>query len=329
MVREFMAYVFGSDAGFEVAGVAEDGAKAVSAVHRLRPDVVLMDVHMPNMDGLEATRRIMREAPVPIVIVSGTVEDQVAGTFAALEAGALAFVPRPAGINHVSHQREVSALLRTVRLMSEVKVVRRRGDAATVPVPGSPLVVAVGASTGGPVSVQMLVQALPRDFALPVLVVQHIAEGFLPGFVDWLGRSAPLAIRLAADGEALQPGTVYVAPDGAHLGVERPGRIRLSGAPPDNGLRPSVAHLFRSVLAAYRERAAAVLLSGMGRDGAAELLELRSLGAQTFVQNRETSVVYGMPGAAIELDAALHVMHPGEIAAALARLAAQSDRGAL
>jgi two-component system chemotaxis response regulator CheB len=332
VVREFMVHVLGSDPGIEVVGTVNDGSEALAAVIRLEPDVVTMDVHMPKMDGLEATRRVMQEAPVPIVIVSGTVDDQVASTFAALEAGALAFLSRPAGLGDSRYRREVDELVRTVKLMSEVKVVRRRPARGT---PGQPAVsvpartpvrvVAIGASTGGPLAIQALLQALPKDFPVPVLIVQHIAEGFLDGFVHWLNRSSGPLVRLAAHAERSLPGHVYIAPDGYHMGVDRGLNIVLSDAPPDQGLRPSVAHLLRSVREACGKSAAAVLLSGMGKDGAKELLELRLAGAHTFAQDEASSVVYGMPGAALRLDAARYVMAPAEMAAVLTAIAAQAD----
>ncbi len=330
VVRDFMIHIFNSDPAFQVVGTASDGMEALPAVRELRPDVVTMDVHMPNMNGLEATRRIMREAPLPIVIVSGTVTDQIAATFGALEAGALAFVPRPAGIGNARHAREAGDLLRTVRLMSEIRVVRRHDGGSAAPraaiAAGSRLqVVAIGASTGGPLAIQTLLQRLPPEFPVPVLIVQHIVEGFVEGFVDWLNRSAALKARLAVDGEAALPGCAYVAPDGSHMGIDARGRIRLSDLPPDGGLRPSVAHLLRSVRTVYGNAAAAVLLSGMGRDGASELLQLRRCGAHTFVQDQASAVVYGMPGVALQLDAARHVMSPAEIAAELAALARDGE----
>lgn len=326
VVRAFMLHVLQRQPGLDVLESASDGAQAVEAVQRLHPDVVVMDVHMPVMDGFEATRRIMQDNPVPIVIVSGAVEDIVAARFKALEAGALAFLPRPRGIGHPCHIREVAELARTVLLMSEVKVVRRR---MRMPVPYMhtaasafvPLqVVAIGASTGGPPAIQALLQELPADFSAPVLIVQHIAEGFLEGFVAWIGRTSVLPVHLAVDAELALPGHIYVAPDRRHMGVAAGGRIALTDGPHDGGLRPSVTHLMRSLPRVYRSGVAAVLLSGMGRDGTAELLMLRRGGARTFVQDRASSVVYGMPGVALGLDAAQHVMAPADIGRELAAI---------
>lgn len=331
VVRQFLAQVFETQPGFELAGAVSDGDEALAAVERLRPDIVTMDVHMARMNGLEATRRIMRQAPLPIVIISGVVEDQVGATFEALEAGALAFMRRPAGIGSAGHERDVAELVRTVRLMSEVRVVRRRSSNGAPMIADAPRwrplrAVAIGASTGGPPAIQLLLAALPRDFPAPILIVQHIAEGFLDGFVGWLNRLPGIAVQLGVDGELPLPGHAYIAPDGRHMGIGRDGRIRLSDAPPEHGLRPSVAHLLRAVLEVYRDAAAAVLLSGMGSDGAEELLALKRCGAQTFVQDRASAVVYGMPGEAIRLDAARFVMPPEEIGAMLASIAQRGHR---
>lgn len=331
VAREFLVHAIRSDGRFALAGTAADGEEALDAVRRLRPDVVVMDIHMPRLDGLEATRRIMRENPVPVVVVSGTMKDQVAATFSALDAGAVAFLPRPNGSEHAAHAREVAELLNTLALMSEVKVVRRRAPRRVAPpLPAPPprglRVVAIGASTGGPPALLELLRALGPDFPAPILIVQHMAEGFLAGFAEWLARASGVPVHLGVHGEMPLPGHAYVAPDGRQMGVDGKGCIALTSAPPENGMRPAVDHLLRSVRAAFGPQAAAVLLTGMGRDGAGEMLGLKQCGAQTFVQDRETSIVYGMPGAAIELDAARHVLAPPEIGAALRRLAAEGTQ---
>ena len=282
----------------------------------------------------------MESDPVPIVIVSGSTDPkEVATTFRAMAAGALAVLRRPAGLGHPEHEATVRELVQTVKLMSEIKVVRRwpRTRRQTPP-PSSPVprpaelapaqarlrAVAIGASTGGPPVLQSLLAALPRDFPAPILIVQHMAAGFIQGFVDWLGQSSKMRVHLATDGEYLLPGHVYVAPDDVQMKVARGDRIVLAGDPPDNGLRPSVAALFRSLAAVYGGEAVACLLTGMGRDGAEELGLLRSKGATTFAQDKESSVVHGMPGEAIRLDAASFVLPPEKIAAALISLTNKS-----
>jgi two-component system chemotaxis response regulator CheB len=290
-----------------------------------------MDIHMPRMNGFDATRKIMRTHPTPIVIVSGsTAATEVATTFEAIEAGALAVVRRPTGIGHPDHEAMARELLQTVKLMSEVRVVKRwavnhrkkEGAAAPPrlairPAPTEIKLVAVGASTGGPVVVQGILDALPKNFPVPVLIVQHIAAGFIEGFAEWLGQTSNLPVYIAAHGVRPFPGHAYLAPEDFHMGVDSAGRIALSKSEPENGLRPAVSHLFRSVANVFGQNAIGVLLTGMGRDGAEELRLLKDRDAVTIAQDKESSVVHGMPGEAISLGAATQVLPADKIAAAL------------
>lgn len=182
-------------------------------------------------------------------------------------------------------------------------------------------VVAIGASTGGPLVLQTLLSRLPKDFPIPVLIVQHLASGFVQGFAEWLTQSTGFPVRVAAADEYPLPGHAYVAPDGVHMRVGTGRRIVLSQDVPKNGLRPSVSPLFQSVAHVFSCYAAGVLLTGMGKDGAEELRLLRDTGAVTMVQDKDSAVVYGMPGEAIKLDAATYVLPPERIAARLAWLA--------
>jgi two-component system, chemotaxis family, protein-glutamate methylesterase/glutaminase len=295
-----------------------------------------MDIHMPKLDGFEATRRIMESHPTPIVSVSGSWDRrEVAMTFHAIEAGALAAIPRPLGVGHPRHADSAAGLISTVKLMSELKVVRRWGRSSRAQaVPRQPraegtglerapdriTLVAVGASTGGPVVLQTILSSLPGDFPVPVLIVQHIAAGFTEGFVDWLTGTSNLPVCVAAEGEVALPGKAYVAPDGVHMKVNVGGTIALTQDEPENGLRPSVSCLFRSVANVYGRDAVGVLLTGMGKGGAAELKRMKDAGAVTIAQDEESSVVHGMPGEAIQLGAATYVLSPERIAAALTNL---------
>lgn len=330
VVRAFLVHVLGADPEIRIVGTAASGEEAIEAAGRLRPDVITMDIHMPRMNGLEATRRIMETDPRPIVIVSGSHDPgEVATTFEAIEAGALAVMPRPEGIGHEDHERTARALVRTVKAMAEVRVVRRwprrDGEAnrkrasATAPV-APPGIVAIGASTGGPPALHAILASLPEDFPAAIVVVQHMAPGFVSGFADWLAQLCALPVRLAGHGEVIEPGHVYIAPDGFQTAVAEGRRFLLTRCNGDNGLCPSVSHLFRSVADVFGGNAIAVLLSGMGRDGAQELRELKERGAATFAQDKGSSVVHGMPGEAIRLDAAKYVLPPEEIAPVLVNL---------
>jgi two-component system, chemotaxis family, protein-glutamate methylesterase/glutaminase len=333
VAQEFLVYMLTSDPSIQVVGVAHNGAEAVDAVKEKRPDVITMDIHMPVMDGFEATRRIMETVPTPIVIVSGsTGAGEVSGTFRAIEAGALAVVRRPPGINHKEFETGSRELIQTVKLMSEVKVVRRftrasKAYVAVRPPVSMPLqrttkiqAVAIGASTGGPPVLKDILSSLPQSFPVPVLIVQHIAQGFVKGFTEWLSGASRFPVSVASHGERMAPGHGYVAPDGFHMGLENGPAIALSDHAPENHVRPSVSYLFRSVAQVLGPAAVGVLLTGMGRDGAEELKAMKDKGAVTIAQDEESSVVHGMPGEAIKLGAAMYVLPPEGITAMLVEL---------
>jgi two-component system chemotaxis response regulator CheB len=341
VAREFLISILASDPDIEVAGTARDGQEALEAVERIKPDILTMDIHMPRLNGLDATRRIMETCPTPIVIVTGrSPGEEMVTTFHALEAGALAILPRPKGVGHPEHEATARELVRTVKLMSEVKVVRRwprsRTEGATSAsrtVSGKPAadirVIAIGASTGGPIALQRILSKLGRDFPLPVLIVQHITPGFVEGLADWLARSTGFPTHIAAQGDLMLPGHAYLAPDGVHMGVRREGRVILSNDEPENHLRPAVSYLFRSVAEVYGLRAVGVLLTGMGKDGAEELKVMKERSCVTMAQDKESCIVFGMPGEAVKLDAATYVLSPEKIAEALRNLVARRQETVL
>jgi two-component system chemotaxis response regulator CheB len=328
VTREYLGYVLDEDPGLTVVGVATNGREAVELAERLRPDVIVMDVHMPVLDGYDATREIMQRAPTPIVMATASSSrEETRGAFSALEAGALVLLDKPPGPFDPDHRQAVQELIRTVKLMAEVKVVRHwapravNGTArAAASVTTAARIVAIGASTGGPQVLAAVLGGLPRPLEVPVVLVQHISEGFIGGFAEWLGSRTAMDVVLAVPGSALRRGTVHVAGGDGHLEVTSDGRLARTGGPPVNGFRPSITCLFDSVAAAYGRAAVGVLLTGMGRDGADGLRRMREAGARTIAQDEATSVVYGLPGEAVRLDAATDVLAPDAIAQALAAL---------
>ena len=305
-VRELLVTILDGEPDFHVVGQARDGIEAVAMAVRLLPDIVTMDVRMPRCDGLEATKEIMARAPVPILIVSSGVSDQeVHFSLDATRAGALMVMAPPGDPHAAGFEARRDQLVSMVRAMASVKVVRRwpaqaappRAPAVTprIVAEHSTGIVAITASTGGPAALQRVLMDLPRDFPAPILIVQHIARGFMPGLCGWLKGRCDLRVRIASDGEMLEPRTVYLAPDDFHLGVRGTDRVLLSAAPPIGGFRPSATFMFESVAQSHGARVVAVVLTGMGRDGVAGLGAVRAAGGLVLTQDEASSVVYGMP----------------------------------
>lgn len=323
VARQLLRHILETDPSIKVIGEASSGEEAIESVNSLRPDVITMDINMSGMDGHEATSRIMETNPVPIVIVSANYNrDQVEQSFRAMEAGALAIVEKPPGIGSDGYARAAEELIRTVKLMSEVRVVKRWGKTRRLPLAPkektneearSIKAVLIGASTGGPPVLQTVLSGFKADFPAPILVVQHISKGFIEGMLEWLGAVISLPVSLAREGARALPGHVYFAPDDFHMGVDSSGRLFLSTAAPENGIRPSVSFLFRSALESFGKELVSVLLTGMGKDGAEEMKRIRDTGGITIIQDRESSVVYGMPGEAARIGGAAFVLPPERI----------------
>lgn len=318
--RKMLVHIVNSADDLKVIGEATNGREAVAATRRLRPDVILMDVNMPDMDGLEATRNIMVETPTPIVIVSGSIagrETEVA--FQAIKQGALTVLNKPVGFGDPEFDAQVRKLLSTVRAMATVRVIHHRQPAArptqeTQPKPPvvkatsgqKPEVIVIGSSTGGPAALAEILQRLPADFPLPVLIVQHIASDFIPSLTQWLDSVTPLHVQVAGPHDIPHPGRVYIAPGSLHLRVNVQQRFVLNAHPQTPHI-PSVDVMFESIAKSYGARAIGVLLTGMGADGAHGLKLMRDAGAITIAQDEASCVVFGMPKEAIAQGAVQHV----------------------
>lgn len=334
---ELLTRMLERDSLLSVVGAASDGAQVVSMTRRLRPSLILMDSQMLRLDGLDATRRIMTEIPTAIVIASDGIEGERHDTeMSALKAGALTIVRGPKSWQEMQFAESSQEVISTVKAMAPIKLVRRWPDRpswqvnrACTPAPcrasgiGAvrPRFVAIAASTGGPGALQEILGVMPRDFPLPILVVQHIAGGFTNSLVRWLASACSLRVKIAEDGEAVVAGTVYLAPDNCHLGISSASQVRLSEAPPIGGFRPSATYLFERVAEAAGAACVCVMLTGMGEDGVAGLAAVRRAGGLIIAQDEASSVVFGMPGSTIAAGLTDAVLPLPEICTELVRLA--------
>lgn len=304
--RHLLVALCERDPQITVVGEASDGEQAVRMTQRLRPSLVLMDVHMPILNGLEATKSIMRDTPTPIIMVTaGTTSSDVEAGLSAIRFGALTVVPKPVGPGSPGHRQSAERLTSMVKAMAEVKVIRRRIGPASAATNGQARdlgvrVLAVAASTGGPPALCRFLQHLPPDLPIPVVVVQHLVTGFLPGLIDWMRAEVPFHVTEALPDQVLEPGTVYLAPDDQHLEVTPHLRARLTGAPAVAGFRPSASVLFGSIADSLGPDGIAVVLTGMGQDGLDGARRMHAAGGRVLAQDEETCAVYGMPRVVIE-----------------------------
>ncbi|ABZ84584.1 chemotaxis response regulator protein-glutamate methylesterase, cheb [Heliomicrobium modesticaldum Ice1] len=309
----------------EVAATATDGRQALSLIPMVDPDVVCTDLHMPEMDGLELTRRLMEAFPKPIMVMSA-VDGNAERTFQVLQAGALEFVDKPAGLAEKELNDKAKEIIDKISVLAGVKVFRRRNRQSQLPSlagQGQPItvpaVIGIGASTGGPTAFAEILREV-ISVPVPIVAVQHMAAGFMNAFVHHLNGFSRIEAKLAENGEKMRPGRIYFAPEDYHLEVERGGCLRLTRAAPLEGHRPSVGVLLDSLARQYGADSWGILLTGMGKDGAAALKAIRDAGGYTIAQDEASCVVYGMPGEAEKIGAACRFMTPRRIGQLLACL---------
>lgn len=344
VVRQQLQYVIQSDPGLCVVGEAMNGQDAIQMAKKLRPDVITMDIHMPQMDGMEAIRHIMAECPTPIVVLTNAnleKEQEIASR--ATKLGAVSVLNTPGRITGSNFQDLASKMVDNIKNMSQVKVISRpmRNSMESQPTAANqsndtPVsiscsgqnikLVAIGSSTGGPAALNTILSKLPGDLETPILIVQHISFGFVEGLASWLDGASRLTVKVAENGERIQPGVVYLAPDENHMTVDQFGRIHYVQTEPVKGHRPAATVLFNSVAAAFGASALGVILTGMGCDGALGLKALRDTGATTIAQDESSCVVFGMPKEAIALGAAKHIVPLDKIAWTIQSLCASSKR---
>jgi two-component system, chemotaxis family, protein-glutamate methylesterase/glutaminase len=325
-VRLLLKKILEMNSEIVVSGMATSGEEALEFLKKKSSDVdvITMDIILPGIDGFETTKKIMASTPKPIVVVSGTYKNgETEKSFKAIEAGAVTIIEKPVVMTHPAYPRIKDNLINTVKLMSEVKVVthfnkressKKKNDWKQPRTSSDNVeLMIIGASTGGPPVIRTVLREIIKKIDFPILVVQHISIGFGEGFAQWLSEETGFSVHVPLEGERCLPGHVYIAPDDYHMGIDEKGCIALSKSIQENRQRPSVSYLFRSALHYCPKNTLALLLTGMGNDGAAELKQLKEAGAITIAQNESSSVVFGMPGEAVKLDAAKYVLPPQDI----------------
>ncbi|NJD91868.1 MAG: chemotaxis-specific protein-glutamate methyltransferase CheB [Geobacter sp.] len=314
LVRAVLRDTLDASGDITVVGEATNGVEAASLTELLKPDIIIMDIMMPVMGGLEATELIMSRFPTPILILSSTVDERdVKLAFSAIKKGALDVMGKPAAAVSAVNPEFVVKLLDKVRMLSRIRVIhhiqRTRGpEPIAVPRPAANRsILAIGASTGGPKAVMSIIKTLPKDFKSAVFIVQHISSGFAKGFAHWLDLESAINVRLAETGDKPVCGTALVAPTDCQMLFEN-GAVKIVDAPAVNSCRPSIDVFFSSLAAEKGDESVGVLLTGMGKDGAQGLAHLRDQGALTIAQDEKSCAVFGMPKAAIALNAAERIL---------------------
>lgn len=320
-VRTLLCHIIDHDKRLALAAVCASAEEALESIETVAPDVISMDIRLPGIDGIEATRRIMTDHPTPIVVVADSVHDASLGiAMNALKAGALSVVEKPAGLGAESYASVAGAIATQLYIMSQVPVIRQRSiglsaravrtkrTGETDLARGLPRVIGIAASTGGPPALAAVLGALPISFPIPLLVVQHMGASFMEGFAHWLGGQTKLKVEIARHGQAPQAGVAYVAPGDRHLTLDAQGLMRISAEAPIASQRPAATLLFQSLAKNVGAKAGGVILTGMGEDGARGLLEMKNAGAYTIAEDASTAVVHGMPGVAAKIGAARAIL---------------------
>jgi two-component system chemotaxis response regulator CheB len=348
LMRRLLCDIIERAPDLRVVGTARDGVEAVDLAVDLRPDVIVLDVQMPRLDGLAALDQIMAGCPTPVVMVSGVLDARQA--LQALDRGAVEVVAKPSGPISIDVYKVATELVGKIRLASQVPVthIDRPGgadfpvcpDVAPQPAPARfkhgrldlRRVIVVAASTGGPQAIEAIIPALPGDLAAAVIIVQHMPVGFTRCFAERLNQRSGLHVREARSGDVIAPGRAYIAPAGHHLLVSQRrtdlATLRLDQSPPLGGLRPAADVTMRSAAVAFGPATIGLVLTGMGTDGADGLRWIKACGGQTLAQDQTSSVVYGMPWAAVEAGVVDRVLSLTDIATELVKLVSRDGQSA-
>lgn len=325
LAQEMIAAILSTDPEISIVGKAADGMDAVQKVRELKPDIVTMDIEMPVMDGLEAIEKIMALNAVPILVV--TTRSDAKTAYAAISKGALDLIPKPDIDIEGAHE-----FISRVKLLSKIKVIthikgnlsdKKKPLPAAAALDRKPLsrrVVAIAASTGGPDALSVILSNLPAKFPCPVVVAQHMSDGFVSGMVEWLKTLCKVNLKVASEGDTLSEATVYVAPPEMHMQVTKSGRVVLLSRAPKDIYRPSCDVLLSSVADSYGAKSIGIILTGMGSDGVVGMKKIKEAGGVTIAQDEKTSIVFGMPKLAIESRSIDKVLAVGEISGEIIKI---------
>lgn len=333
-MRKMVSEILARDPGLCIAGQARDGADALAKLVTLQPDVITLDVEMPVLDGFGTLAEIMKRRPTPVLMLSSLTQAGADATLRCLELGAVDVVGKPSGSISLDIEKVAAELIGKVKAAASANLTRRkiapRQEAPLAAPPKMPSgheklsgrhekfsVLAIGASTGGPRALQTLIPALPADLGLPIVIVQHMPPGFTASLARRLEQTSPFTAKEAANGDKLHPGQILVAPGGHHLEFDAGGIARLTAEPPIHGVRPAVDITFASLAQIYGVHLLAVLLTGMGKDGARGLKLIHDKGGRTLAEDESTCIVYGMPKAAFDLGGVGSLLPLPEIAPAI------------
>ena len=337
LMRQFISDILRSDPRIEVAGTARDGRDALAQIHNLKPDVVTMDVEMPNMSGLQALDEIMKTNPLPVIMVSSMTQEGAETTLKALSLGCVDFIGKPSGAISLNIKTVGQEIIDKVIAASTARVRTRGGLSASqartiapavrmnppVNLTGRRDIVAIASSTGGPMALSELIPKLPKKFPVPIVITQHMPKEFTPSFAKRLNDSSEVEVVEGFDGLTLKPGRVVIAPGGKHLTIKRRAGsavCSLSDAPPVLSVKPAANIMFLSIADEYGGNVLCVILTGMGRDGTDGAIALKRKGAYVIAESQKSCVVYGMPKAAVDAGVVDEVLPLNEIPDALVRL---------
>ena len=320
LVRNILTEILESDPEIKVVGTASNGLEAVHKAAELKPDIITIDIEMPVMDGIEATKKITDEYSIPILVITDPeVRKKREVPFYAIKAGAVDVLEKPNVSTKAKFKEISSQIIREVKIVSSIKILKRKKTKSIRPrkfdfvkskrrKSDNIEIIVIGSSIGGPKGLLSIFERLPGNYPVPIMVVQHIGKGFIDGLIKWISLSTLLSVVVAKNGEKVKPGCIYFAPGGYHMKINSNGEIIIYNGEPINSCKPSIDALFISAAESYKKRTLGILLTGMGKDGAEGLLSIKNIGGRTIAQNEETSLVFGMPAKAIEYGAANEVL---------------------